>query len=96
MGPGFATDVWTSPNHRAFIAVTVHFEEKGVSISMLLDIVEVAQSDSGLNLAAVFAGILDEFGISKKISYYLYSMACKLTVYRFFQLPATMHQTTIK
>jgi len=63
---------------------------------MLLDIVEVAQSHSGLNLAAAFAGILDEFGISDKVSYYLYAMACKLTIYRFFQLLATMRQTTTR
>ncbi|KAI0267519.1 hypothetical protein BGY98DRAFT_881633, partial [Russula aff. rugulosa BPL654] len=39
----FATDAWTSPNHKAFVAVTVHFEKKGVPICMLLDIVEVAK-----------------------------------------------------
>jgi hypothetical protein len=35
---------------------------------MLLDIVEVAKSHSGVNLAAAFAHILDEFGISDKVS----------------------------
>ena len=30
---------------------------------MLLDIVEVAKSHSGINLAAAFAKILDDFGI---------------------------------
>jgi hypothetical protein len=38
----FATDAWTSPNQRAYVAITVHFENKGSPISMLLDIVEVA------------------------------------------------------
>jgi hypothetical protein len=65
----FATDAWTSPNHKAYIAVTVHFEEGGVPISMLLDIVEVARSHSGLNLAAAFAKILDDFGIADKVSF---------------------------
>jgi len=37
---------------------------------MLLDIVEVAHSHSGLNLAAAFAKILDDFGISDKVSQY--------------------------
>ncbi|KDR70618.1 hypothetical protein GALMADRAFT_48478, partial [Galerina marginata CBS 339.88] len=50
----FATDVWTSPNHKVYIAVTVHFEVKGVPASMLLDLLEVARSHSGLNLAAAF------------------------------------------
>jgi len=35
---------------------------------MLLDIVEVARSHSGLNLAAAFTKILDDFGISNKVS----------------------------
>ena len=39
----FATDAWTSPNHRAFVAVTVHLEQKGVPLCLVLDVVEVAQ-----------------------------------------------------
>lgn len=39
----FATDAWTSPNHRAFVAVTVHFVLKDQPVSMLLDLVEVAE-----------------------------------------------------
>jgi hypothetical protein len=52
-----------------FVAVTVHFEEKGVPLSMLLDIIEVARSHSGLNLAAAFAKILEDFGISHKVGF---------------------------
>jgi hypothetical protein len=63
----FATDAWTSPNNKVYVAVSVHFENEGVPISMLLDIVEVACSHSGLNLAAAFAKILEEFGISDKV-----------------------------
>ena len=65
----FATDAWTSPNNKAYVAVTVHFEFDGVPIAMLLDIVEVAKSHSGMNLAAAFAKILDDFGISDKVSH---------------------------
>ena len=64
----FATDGWTSPNNKAYIAVTVHFEKDGVPVSMLLDLVEVAKSHSGLNLAAAFAKVLEDFGISDKVS----------------------------
>jgi hypothetical protein len=64
----FAMDMWTSPNHKAFVAVTVHFENNGVLICMLLDIVEVAKSHSGANLVAAFARIVNEFGISDKVS----------------------------
>jgi hypothetical protein len=35
---------------------------------MLLDIVEAAKSHSGANLVAEFAHILNEFGISDKVS----------------------------
>jgi hypothetical protein len=63
----FATDAWTSPNHKAFVAVTVHFQVKGSAVAMLLDLVEVATSHSGLNLATAFAKILDDFGISDKV-----------------------------
>ncbi len=51
------------------MAVTVHFEHEGVPISMLLDLVEVARSHSGVNLAETFANILEEFGIQDKVSF---------------------------
>lgn len=47
--------------------MTVHFEEAGVPVSMLLDLVEVAQSHSGANLAKAFAQILVDFGIADKV-----------------------------
>jgi hypothetical protein len=63
----FATNAWTSPNHKAYVAFTVHFAHEGVPVSMLLDIVEVAKSHSGVNLAAAFGKVLEEFGISDKV-----------------------------
>ena len=63
----YATDAWTSPNHKAYVAFTVHFAHEGTPISMLLDLVEVARSHSGANLAAAFAKVLQEFGISDKV-----------------------------
>jgi hypothetical protein len=62
----FAPDEWTSPNNKAYTVITVHFKKDGVPASMLLDLVEVTKSHSGLNLAAAFAKILDDFGISEK------------------------------
>ena len=64
----FGMDAWTSPNNKAYIAVTVHLERDGVPLCMLLDIVEVARSHSGVNLAEEFAQILKDFGISNKVS----------------------------
>jgi hypothetical protein len=63
----FATDAWTSPNNKAYVAFTVHFAHEGAPISMLLDLVEVAKSHSGENLAAAFADVLKDFGISDKV-----------------------------
>ena len=68
----FATDAWTSPNHKAFVAITVHFEKEGISISLLLDLVEVPTSHSGLNLAIAFAGVIREFGILHKVSKFVH------------------------
>lgn len=64
----FATDAWTSPNHKAYVAMTVHFQKDGVLVAMLLDLVEVAESHSGAHLAAVFVKILEDFAISDKVS----------------------------
>ncbi|KIM42535.1 hypothetical protein M413DRAFT_34098, partial [Hebeloma cylindrosporum] len=50
----FATDAWTSPNHRAYVALTVHFEHNGEPVCMILDVVEVAKSHTGVNLAVAF------------------------------------------
>jgi hypothetical protein len=51
--------------------VTVHFENAGVPVSMLLDIVEVACSHTSVNLATTFAKILEDFGINDKVSIFL-------------------------
>jgi hypothetical protein len=76
----YTTDAWTSPNHRAYVVVTDHFEKDGVSILMLLDIVEVTCSHSGLNLTATFAKILEDFSISNKVCNYFEEMDCQLTI----------------
>ncbi|KAJ7343896.1 hypothetical protein DFH08DRAFT_701908, partial [Mycena albidolilacea] len=39
----FATDAWTSPNHRTFVAWTVHLQHKGEPLVFLLDIFEVPE-----------------------------------------------------
>ena len=50
------------------MAITIHFEHQGEPMSLLLDIVEVAKTHTGVNLAAAFAKILDDFGISDKVN----------------------------
>ena len=65
-------DAWTSPNSKAYIAVTIHLEQNGVPLCMLLDLVEVAESHSGLNLGLAFAKILNNFRITDKVSTIIY------------------------
>ena len=65
----FSTDAWTSPNHRAFVAWTVHFEYEGAMIVFLLDIIEVLESHSGATLAQEFQAMLEHFHVENKVSY---------------------------
>lgn len=39
----FATDAWTSPNHRAYVAITVHLAWEGKPLVLVLDFIEVAE-----------------------------------------------------
>ena len=64
----FATDAWTSPNHRAFVAITVHLVNSGKPLWMVLDIVQVPVSHTSVNLAQVLTRVLNNFGISDKVS----------------------------
>jgi hypothetical protein len=65
----FATDAWTSPNHHAFIAFTIHFAAVGSQpLSFVLDLVKVPRSHSGANKAAAFYQVLSDFGIKDKVS----------------------------
>ncbi|KAL6307931.1 hypothetical protein BKA93DRAFT_714467, partial [Sparassis latifolia] len=50
----FATDAWTSPNNKALVAFTVHLHHQGVPLQMVLDVIEIADSHNGVNLAAAF------------------------------------------
>jgi hypothetical protein len=61
-------DSWMSPNHKAYVTVTVHFKQNSAPVSMLLDLVQVATLHTGFTLATVFAKILEDFGITYKVS----------------------------
>ena len=61
-------DGWTASNGKAYVAIMVHCEVQGKMMSMLLDIVEVAESHTGVALAAAFAKVLDDFRIGDKVS----------------------------
>ena len=45
-----------------------HLEHQGTPVSLILDVVEVAKSHSGANLASAFTQILQNFSIEHKVS----------------------------
>jgi hypothetical protein len=49
------------------VAITVHLEQGSKLLAMLLDIVKVPKSHTGLNLALVFVKVLEDFGIEDKV-----------------------------
>lgn len=50
------------------MAVTVQYAANGIVNEWLLDMVEVARSHTGAQLATDFANVLDAFGIAEKVS----------------------------
>ena len=64
----FTTNAWTSLINRAFVALTVHFEDNGTQVSLLLDIVELTKSHTGLNLAKAFVKVVKDYKIDHKVS----------------------------
>ncbi|KAF8237636.1 hypothetical protein L208DRAFT_1246708 [Tricholoma matsutake] len=63
----FTTDAWTSTNHHAFVAWTVHFKHNG-TLAFLLDILKVPESQTGVALAKAFQKMLETFGVQDQVS----------------------------
>lgn len=61
-------DCWTSPNHRAFLAILAYFEKEGKPEVIVLDVVEVPESHTGERLAREANECLKGFGIDTKVS----------------------------
>lgn len=61
------TDAWTSTNHRALVAWTVHLEAECRMVAFLLDIVEVPESHTGRALAKAFQKMLESYELEKKV-----------------------------
>jgi hypothetical protein len=76
----FAIDAWTSPNHNAFVAITVHFanEHPNGASQFVLDMVEVPCSHSGRKLAQVFHKVVEDFGIEDKVCGYTIKYICRI------------------
>ena len=70
----FATDAWTSTNHHAFVAWTVHLEHNGTMLAFLLDIIEVPESHTGVALAKAFQKMLETFGLQDRVRSYAHTV----------------------
>lgn len=75
----FATDAWTAPNHRTFIALVVYFKYKGAVKILLLDLCELPISHSGANLARCLGDVLTEFRIQEKVRQNIYGVLVRDT-----------------
>lgn len=67
-----ALDCWTSPNHHAFMCITVTWlrkDENGKEelTTVTLDFIELPCSHSAANMAAAVAKTLREYGIANKV-----------------------------
>lgn len=62
-----ALDCWTSPNHRAFMAITIHFEFRGQMLEFLLDFIELPVSHTGKNMARYLTAVLHRYEVQHKI-----------------------------
>lgn len=64
----FATDAWSSPNHRAFVAFLCFLEHQSTLFVIVLDMRELPIAHTGANLAREFVDCLKEFRIQEKVS----------------------------
>jgi hypothetical protein len=65
----FAVDAWSSPNYKAFVAITVHLMHDGEPLRLVLDVIELAKAHTGRNMAEAFTQVVEAFGIAKKVCY---------------------------
>ena len=64
----FTCDLWTSPNQKAILAVTVHWvEEKSELKELLLDAMEMNGAHSGQNIASHIIKNFSDFDLKEKI-----------------------------
>ncbi|KAL1745835.1 hypothetical protein HDZ31DRAFT_62707 [Schizophyllum fasciatum] len=63
----FQTDMWTSPNHIPCMGTMVTFEHKGMPVTIVLDVIQVAKSHTVVTMAAEFMQMLQDFGIEHKV-----------------------------
>jgi hypothetical protein len=66
----FSLDMWTSPNHRSYLAVVAHFISNGESKTALLGFRRVMGPHAGDNLAHYFWQVVENFDLTRRIGYF--------------------------
>ena len=65
-------DLWTSPNHKAMIAIVAHWTAEGYEVkSALLAIRDVHGEHSGENIAKVVYPVMKEYDIHSRFGYFV-------------------------
>lgn len=67
----FSHDMWTSPNHKSFMAINAHFvdsEQRDIACA-LLALREFTGTHSGEAMASEFLRVIDEYGIRGKVGF---------------------------
>jgi hypothetical protein len=64
-------DVWTSPNHRSFVAIVGHYMSYGHSEvkNVLLGFRRLLGAHSGENIAATVWGVIEDFSLERRLGY---------------------------
>ena len=67
----FSFDLWSSPNHRAFLGVVAHWvDSSGHLHSLLLGLRRFLGAHTGANQAAHFWEVAEDFKITRKLGYF--------------------------
>lgn len=65
---GLISDMWTSMNMDAYLAVTCYFMEEGLLNSIVLGLLSFPPSHTADHLACVKASLMEPWGISNKVT----------------------------
>jgi hypothetical protein len=80
------------------MAITVHLAVEGEPLSILLDVIEVAQSHTGVALATEFVRVLREFSVEHKVSMFIPRKLSWLTIFQLLSVTcdnASVNETMI-
>jgi hypothetical protein len=80
------------------MAITVPLAVEGEPLSILLDVIEVAQSHTGIALAKEFVQVLREFGVEHKVSMFILRKLSWLTRFQLLSITcdnASVNETMI-